>query len=41
MRKSPGTAAGAERSDTARNRTRLLKAERRLVREHGVEKLTM
>lgn len=37
----PGTAEPAERADAARNRRRLLDAARELVREHGVDALTM
>lgn len=37
----PGTEEPAERADAARNRRRLLDAARELVREHGVDALTM
>lgn len=37
----PGTAEPAERADAARNRRRLLDAAQELVRDHGVDALTM
>ncbi|MEU1982187.1 helix-turn-helix domain-containing protein [Nocardia sp. NPDC019395] len=37
----PGTTEPAERADAARNRRRLLDAAQELVREHGVDALTM
>jgi AcrR family transcriptional regulator len=37
----PGITEPAERADAARNRRRLLDAARELVREHGVDALTM